>query len=54
MRTLGTALVMASVAGFALAGTGPAPEIDATSGVAALGLLAGGLLILRGRKKKSK
>ena len=52
MRALGMALVMSSVAGFAFAGTN-APEIDAASGAAAIGLLAGGLLILRGRKKKS-
>ena len=53
MRALGMALVMSSVAGFAFAGTN-APEIDAASGAAAIGLLAGGLLILRGRKKRSK
>jgi hypothetical protein len=53
MRILGMAIVMASVAGFAFAGRGPAPEIDASAGAAAIGLLAGGLLILRGRKKKS-
>jgi hypothetical protein len=47
-------IVMSSLAGFAFAGIGPAPEIDAASGAAAIGLLAGGLLILRGRKKKSK
>lgn len=52
MRVLGIAIVMASAAGFAFAG-GVAPEIDAGSGAAAIGLLAGGLLILRGRKKKS-
>jgi MYXO-CTERM domain-containing protein len=53
-RALGMAILLASVAGFAFGGNGPiAPEIDASSGAAALGLLAGGLLILRSRRKKS-
>lgn len=52
MRVLGIALVMTSVAGFAFGG-GNAPEINASAAPAAIGLLTGGLLILRGRKKKS-
>jgi len=51
-RTLGIAILLASVAGFAFAGT-IAPEIDGASSVAAVGLLAGGLLVLRSRKRKS-
>jgi len=51
-RIIGMAILTVSVAGFAFAGmTGP--EIDGSSGVAAIGLLAGGLLVLRSRKKKS-
>jgi hypothetical protein len=53
VRLFGTAILLVSVAGFALAGVSRAPEIDATAGVAALGLVSGGLLILRSRKKKS-
>jgi hypothetical protein len=51
-RVIGMAIVLASVAGFAFAGTS-APEIDGSSGMAAIGLLTGGLLVLRSRKKKS-
>lgn len=53
-RVLGIGIILASVAGFAFAGaTRIVPEIDATTGVAALGLVSGGLLILRSRRKKS-
>lgn len=52
IRAIGMVILVASAAGFAFAGLS-APEIDASSGVAALGLLAGGLLILRSRRKKS-
>jgi MYXO-CTERM domain-containing protein len=52
-RVIGIAIVLASLAGFAFAGAVPVPEIDASSGVAALGLLSGGLLVLRSRRKKS-
>jgi hypothetical protein len=34
------------------AGAVTAPEIDATTGVAALGLIAGAVLVIRGRRKK--
>jgi len=51
-RLIGIAILLASVAGFAFAGR-IAPEIDASSGVAAVGLLIGGSLVLRSRKKKS-
>jgi MYXO-CTERM domain-containing protein len=52
-RVIGMAIVLATVATFAFAGSVQTPEIDASSGVAALGLLSGGLLILRSRRKKS-
>jgi MYXO-CTERM domain-containing protein len=51
-RLIGVAILL-SVATFAFAGTAQVPEIDASSGVAALGLLSGGLLVLRSRRKKS-
>jgi hypothetical protein len=47
------AMWFAGVAGLALAGRSSVPEIDAASGAAALSLIAGGLLILRARRKKS-
>jgi LPXTG-motif cell wall-anchored protein len=50
-RVIGALLLVAGIAGHAFAGTG-APEIDPASGIAALGLLSGGLLVLRARKKK--
>ena len=53
-RTIGIVILLASLASFAFAGAQvAAPEIDASTGVAALGLVSGGLLILRARKKKS-
>jgi hypothetical protein len=52
MRAIGMAVLLASAASFAFAGVS-APEIDGSSGVAAIGLLAGGLLVLRSRKKRS-
>jgi hypothetical protein len=52
IRAIGMAVLLASVASFAFAGTA-APEIDASAGVAAIGLLSGGLLVLRSRKKRS-
>jgi LPXTG-motif cell wall-anchored protein len=51
-RVIGTAILLASVANFAFAGF-TAPEIDGSSVAAAVGLLAGGILVLRSRKKKS-
>ena len=51
-RMIGLSILMVSMATFALAGI-RAPEIDATSGAAAIGLLSGGILILRSRKKRS-
>ena len=50
-RLIGALLLTAGIAGHAFAGF-TAPEIDPASGVAALGLLSGGLLVLRARKKK--
>jgi MYXO-CTERM domain-containing protein len=52
-RLLGMTLLLLSVAGYSFAVSVSAPEIDASSGVAVLGLLSGGLLVLRGRRRKS-
>jgi hypothetical protein len=52
-RLLGFTLLLASVAGVASGGAAVAgPEIDASSGVAALGILSGAILILRARRNK--
>ena len=52
IRLVGMALILGSVAGMASAGS-ITPEIDGSSTAAAVGLLAGGLLVLRSRRKKS-
>lgn len=50
--TLGLLLILFSVGRNVLAGLAvPAPEIDAGSLSAGLGLLAGGILILRSRRR---
>ena len=49
---IGLSMVLLSVGGSAFAGRGPVPEIDATTGAAALALLSGGMLILRRRRTK--
>ena len=51
-KLCGFALLFVGAIGFALAAGQPVPEIDPNSGVAALVLLAGGLLVLRARRKK--
>jgi hypothetical protein len=51
-RILGTAVLLAGMAGFAFAGTVTAPEIDGSSAVAAVALLGGAVMVLRSRRKK--
>ena len=52
MRILvGTGILLLGTTGFLLAGT-TTPEIDASSGAAALALLSGGLIVLRARRRK--
>jgi len=51
MRALATIILLAGTAGYVLAGD-VAPEIDANSAAAAIALVSGGLLVLRGRRKK--
>lgn len=50
-RLTGTVALLLGSACFAFAGF-VTPEIDASSGAAALALLSGGLLVLRSRRKK--
>jgi MYXO-CTERM domain-containing protein len=50
---LGLALAFAASAGPALAGAAAVPEIDPGSANAALALLAGGMLILRSRRRRT-
>jgi hypothetical protein len=52
-RILGSLLLFAGASTVAMASTTPSvPEIDAGTAVTALVLLSGGLLILRGRRKR--
>lgn len=50
-KVIGFALLLVGSAGCTLAGT-VTPEIDASSGVAAIALLSGGLLVLRSRRRR--
>jgi len=50
-RLIGTALLFIGVAGSAFAGV-VTPEISGSTAVGALALLSGGLLVLRGRRRK--
>jgi MYXO-CTERM domain-containing protein len=51
MRVIGLTVLLLGTAAYALAGI-TTPEIDASSGVAAVALLSGGLLVLRARRRK--
>jgi hypothetical protein len=54
MKFVGMALILAGFSGFAFAGgiAPPAPEIGPASGAGAVALLAGAILVIRGRRKK--
>lgn len=51
MKVFGIAMLMVGIATSLMAGN-VAPEVDASTGAAALALLTGGVLVLRGRRKK--
>ena len=51
-KILGWTMLVMGAAGSAMA-LETVPEIDPASGIASLALLSGGLLVLRGRRKKS-
>ena len=50
-KVIELALILTVTACVALAGNVTAPEIDASAGAAAITLLAGGLLVLRSRRR---
>jgi hypothetical protein len=52
MKFITIALLLLGVSSFAFAGTTAAPEISAASGVAAITLVSGALLVIRGRRKR--
>ena len=49
---IGSTMLLLSAGRSAFASVAPVPEIDATTGAAALALLAGGILVLRSRRNK--
>jgi hypothetical protein len=51
-RILGMAATLLGVSTALLAAGAAAPEIDASTGVATATLLLGGILVIRGRRKK--
>lgn len=51
-KIVGMALLVIGVSGVAMA-VPAVPEIDAGSGVSALALISGALLVIRGRRTKS-
>ena len=51
-KILALALLMIGTSAVCLAGLAAVPEIDASSGAAAIALLTGGLLVIRSRRKK--
>jgi hypothetical protein len=52
MKFTGMMLLLAGFAGSAMAAVATAPEISPASGVAALALISGAVLVIRGRRKK--
>lgn len=52
-KSIGFVMLLIGAAGLAVAGGAtPTPEIDPTTGVGALVLLSGALLVIRTRRKK--
>jgi hypothetical protein len=53
MKFIGMVLLLAGFSSLAFAGAAPpAPEIGPASGIAALTLVSGAILVIRGRRKK--
>ena len=52
MKAFGTLVILLGAASFAFAGTPAVPEVDGNTAAAAVALVSGGLLVLRGRRKK--
>ena len=51
-RVLGLALLIVGASSALMAGVISVPEIDASTGASALAIVAGGILVLRARRKK--
>jgi hypothetical protein len=51
MKTVGMLLLLAGLSSLAMAGAPATPEISPATGVAALALVSGAVLVIRGRRK---
>ena len=55
MRIIGSMMLLLGAASFAFAGANTfVPEIDGSSAVAAVALLSGAMMVLRGRRKMKR
>jgi hypothetical protein len=52
MKFAGMVLLFVGISSLATASVNPVPEISPASGMAALALVSGALLVVRGRRKK--
>ncbi len=52
MKTVGMILLLIGCSGFVFAGAPATPEISPATGVGALALVSGAVLVIRGRRKK--
>lgn len=52
MKTVGMMLLLVGLSSFAVGGTPQTPEISPATGVAALTLVSGALLVIRARRKR--
>ena len=51
MKTVGIALLLVGLSSLAMGGTTVVPEISPVTGVGALALVSGAVLVIRGRRK---
>ena len=52
MKFVGTMLFFVGLSSLAMAGSTNVPEVSPASGAAALALISGALLVIRGRRRK--
>ena len=52
MKFTGMVLLFVGISSLAIASVNPVPEISPASGMAAVALVSGALLVIRGRRKK--
>jgi MYXO-CTERM domain-containing protein len=52
MRITGLLMILLAVEGFAVAGIHVVPEVDPATGIGAVALLGGALLVLRARRRQ--